>query len=323
MFKQTPNPAVIQSLLYQVHSKLLSFCDPDYFGTLTKFLKLVCQDKLDYQAVRNVVRPKDLLELDSFDSWEPLCDFLGKAIPDAPVPAMNDYSTLMKLAEHRKRAISNKCKVLLLGFIYGLQVMSVTVACYLTINKEDATAIYLSICLGICMASMTVAYLIAGGYKPEKTDDLTSVATVPEEKKSFKPAVTKDPMYLPPHLRYSKNNQHQSSKQHRNNQYRDNQYRNNRKQGQGCGRQNTHQRGPSRPVTTPTPARRQERQVLAGWGNAEVQAQIRQDDKIKRDERMADAEANKDARVTFDQKHVQTSRDGNRKTVQVDKVQYD
>ena len=56
------------------------------------------QGYLDHYAhVRSVV-PKDrLLEFKSQDGWEPLCNFLGKDIPDEPYPRINDGKHVVKV----------------------------------------------------------------------------------------------------------------------------------------------------------------------------------------------------------------------------------
>ncbi len=41
-------------------------------------------------AVRAAIPPERLLCFEVADGWEPLCDFLGVAVPDAPFPNVND-----------------------------------------------------------------------------------------------------------------------------------------------------------------------------------------------------------------------------------------
>lgn len=50
-----------------------------------------------YKHVRAVVAPDRLLEFQPQDGWEPLCQFLGKTIPEnKPYPYINEASKLIK-----------------------------------------------------------------------------------------------------------------------------------------------------------------------------------------------------------------------------------
>jgi hypothetical protein len=51
-------------------------------------------------AVRAEIAPERLLEFEIRDGWEPLCDFLGVAVPDEPFPRLNDTASF---AERAKR----------------------------------------------------------------------------------------------------------------------------------------------------------------------------------------------------------------------------
>lgn len=46
--------------------------------------------KAHYAEVRARARPGQLLEYKLGDGWEPLCEFLGKPVPDMPFPNVND-----------------------------------------------------------------------------------------------------------------------------------------------------------------------------------------------------------------------------------------
>lgn len=50
-----------------------------------------------YAAVRKIVPPENLLELNLEDGWAPLCDFLGKEIPDTPFPHANDRKNMITM----------------------------------------------------------------------------------------------------------------------------------------------------------------------------------------------------------------------------------
>ncbi|KAL7943897.1 hypothetical protein V8C42DRAFT_358629 [Trichoderma barbatum] len=50
-----------------------------------------------YAAVRKIVPPENLLEFKLEDGWAPLCTFLGKEIPDAPFPRVNDRKNMLSM----------------------------------------------------------------------------------------------------------------------------------------------------------------------------------------------------------------------------------
>jgi hypothetical protein len=50
-----------------------------------------------YDHVRTIIPREQLLEFESKDGWEPLCKFLGEAVPDDPYPRTNKASQTVKL----------------------------------------------------------------------------------------------------------------------------------------------------------------------------------------------------------------------------------
>jgi hypothetical protein len=53
--------------------------------------------------VRERVPADRLLEFDVREGWEPLCDFLGAAVPAGPFPHLNDTAAFRRLAALRRR----------------------------------------------------------------------------------------------------------------------------------------------------------------------------------------------------------------------------
>jgi hypothetical protein len=47
------------------------------------------------EEVKRVVPAEQLLVWDVSDGWEPLCEFLGVAVPDGPLPHANDRATFL------------------------------------------------------------------------------------------------------------------------------------------------------------------------------------------------------------------------------------
>lgn len=58
-----------------------------------------------YRRVRYLVPPERRLEYRMGDGWEPLCEFLGKDVPDVPFPWVNDRSFQEDLEMRRARWI--------------------------------------------------------------------------------------------------------------------------------------------------------------------------------------------------------------------------
>ena len=50
-----------------------------------------------YALVRKVTPKERLLEYKFGQGWEPLCEFLGKEVPDVPFPRVNDSNALWEL----------------------------------------------------------------------------------------------------------------------------------------------------------------------------------------------------------------------------------
>ncbi|KAI9155763.1 Acetylxylan esterase [Paramyrothecium foliicola] len=56
-----------------------------------------------YDDIRAAVPPEQLLEFQMKDGWAPLCEFLGKEVPDIAFPFANDRETHAKWIEGRKQ----------------------------------------------------------------------------------------------------------------------------------------------------------------------------------------------------------------------------
>ncbi|MCJ1336348.1 hypothetical protein MMC09_001624 [Bachmanniomyces sp. S44760] len=78
-----------------------------------------------YALVRRVTPKERLLEYQLGDGWQPLCDFLGKLVPDVPFPRVNDSEALQELLTIIiKRGLYNTfrrvMRVALPLFVFGL-----------------------------------------------------------------------------------------------------------------------------------------------------------------------------------------------------------
>ncbi|KAK8133579.1 hypothetical protein PG984_005591 [Apiospora sp. TS-2023a] len=67
-------------------------------------IRAQCRDvyRRHYREIRRAARPGQALEYALDDGWEPLCEFLGKPVPDVPFPHINDGAEFEeKLANYR------------------------------------------------------------------------------------------------------------------------------------------------------------------------------------------------------------------------------
>src|SRR5258708_4149635 len=60
------------------------------------------------EAVRQCVPPGRLLEWHPADGWEPLCEFLDRPIPAAPLPRVNDTSAFNAMVRARSLEVLNQ-----------------------------------------------------------------------------------------------------------------------------------------------------------------------------------------------------------------------
>lgn len=103
---------VLANGLLSFFPRVLTVLDPwssgRVFGLSRKYMKvMVGSDSLEeaksgakehyrrhYEAVRHAVPKDKLLEYRLGSGWEPLCDFLGKPVPDVPFPHRNETKCL-------------------------------------------------------------------------------------------------------------------------------------------------------------------------------------------------------------------------------------
>lgn len=58
-----------------------------------------------FQEIRSTVPPERLLEYKLGSGWEPLCEFLGKDVPDVPFPRSNEQESHSNDVESRRKKI--------------------------------------------------------------------------------------------------------------------------------------------------------------------------------------------------------------------------
>jgi hypothetical protein len=99
--------------------------DPEYFEEWRK------KAKSGYLAhneeVKRVTPPERLLVFKLEQGWEPLCEFLGKAVPDVEFPNINDAEALNEMvqcyiAEGLKRGLIDIVKKVTPVVVLGLSI---------------------------------------------------------------------------------------------------------------------------------------------------------------------------------------------------------
>lgn len=90
--------------------------------------------KEHYAEVRAKARPGQLLEYKLGDGWEPLCEFLGKPVPDEPFPNVNDTAMFHDIGN---KAMSNAMWNLVKSvFVFGGGLAAVTAVAMNTGAKD-------------------------------------------------------------------------------------------------------------------------------------------------------------------------------------------
>lgn len=115
--KYTALAGLIQNACFKVLTYMAPIVDPKRFGPVYTFLDLTKEHKLDAQHVRNTVSERNLLEISSFESWKPLCEFLKIQEPEIALERADDTITTKSIAKDMLPALLH-CHVRL--GIFGL-----------------------------------------------------------------------------------------------------------------------------------------------------------------------------------------------------------
>jgi hypothetical protein len=257
--------------------------DPTYLGNMSRFIDMASSMRLDYDAVRETVRERNLLEIECFDSWEPLCEFLNVAVPRKPVPCTEHNSTTAELAARPRNVASTLAKevvyFVMSAFKWACIFAVITLSSLLLIISGKEVAVP---CVGLCVLVELVSYIVENRdmYKPNSTATSSPDLGVLE---------------VETHMQTNSYRQHKRIHSNRRNNRRGNR-RNKSRPDYDYEPQNV-TLDSSRPV----------RAMLPGWDN--VQEDILKDDVASYHKRMALAEEFKDQRVTFNVTHKNTKYD--------------
>lgn len=263
MVTREPDVETIEALLGKLNAftvkQVMHRVDAEFFGNISAFLELACGAALDTKAIRDTVRKNNLLELESFNSWEPLCDFLKVRVPKEAIPPMNDDVIATELARRPLLVLSQMVKLHGMKVVRGLQGLCAAAGVSLTANLliEDAR--------GATVLGFSVITLIAAWYWTNRTD-LKALESPP----STEVVIAQDLGTTA--VERSKNTIHG---RHQNNRWT--------KGVQRRGQQSNRSQG-----GCPAAGSRPARPLLAGWAN--VEATIVKDDVLQRQERLKRAE---------------------------------
>lgn len=72
-----------------------------------------------YDRIRELVPPERRLEYKLGDGWEPLCEFLGKEVPNVPFPRLNDRVQHKEYKMRELRAVLAACWLMLRPWVLG------------------------------------------------------------------------------------------------------------------------------------------------------------------------------------------------------------
>lgn len=94
---------------------LRNFWDYFFYGDFEKYGKQRYEEY--YKQIREIVLPENLLEYKISSGWHPLCQYLGKPIPDIPFPRSNDTDQFVERcrASNRRQMMNVVVKTLVVG----------------------------------------------------------------------------------------------------------------------------------------------------------------------------------------------------------------
>lgn len=94
---------------------LRSFWNHFFCGNFERYGKQRYEEY--YKEIREIVPPENLLEYKISSGWEPLCEYLGRSIPDKPFPRSNDADQFVGRcrASNRRQMMNVVVKTLVVG----------------------------------------------------------------------------------------------------------------------------------------------------------------------------------------------------------------
>ncbi|KAF3002983.1 protein transport protein bet1 [Curvularia kusanoi] len=138
----------VNSFLSKIYSPFWQKFDPGFFGAIHQFLdRPVHVDNCSetQQVIRETVKEKNLLEIQDLTAWNPLCEFLGKPVPDVAVPDLNDDTTAAVLAARPWTAICERVK----KTAHHTMVVTTNILTMLTITAAAILAVIVGIYLSV------------------------------------------------------------------------------------------------------------------------------------------------------------------------------
>ncbi|KAI8943503.1 hypothetical protein NX059_001505 [Plenodomus lindquistii] len=277
MMTKQPDQESLKPLLQNLNKfavkQVLRRIDPVFFGNISSFLEMAGGTELDHQAIRDTVRPGNLLEIEELgNDWTTICEFLKVKVPTEPLPALHDDTTAIELAERPLKFLNQMVKLHGMKVVRGLQTLCAAAGVSLSANLIVGNA------RGSAVIGFGVVALISAWYWMGRATPNTH-----EPEPIIKPSNGREPVCS------NNSNAIIASKAAYEEPGRGEKNNSRRNQGRpGRGRQPDRGRQPARSQAADTGPRR-ERPLLAGWGNTE--AMIHADDIVQYHGRMEQARA--------------------------------
>ncbi|KAH7392959.1 hypothetical protein BKA66DRAFT_567684 [Pyrenochaeta sp. MPI-SDFR-AT-0127] len=275
MIMSQPDVGTIETIFRTLNrfaiNQVLARIDAEFFGPVSAFLELECKAKLDCQAVRQIVRANNLLEIETLDDWKPLCDFLKVREPKEKIPSMYNNTSAVKLTLRPLQMLHKWANAHSERTIRGLSGLCTVAGVSFTANLIVQDARYASI-FGFGLCILIAVWYFMTRKDPKVLELQSSNDNIPTQK-PMSPLAQKPQ----PH----RNNRHNNRKHFRDLQ---------RNYNQVQARQDKRPHPPT----------------LPGWGN--VQADIHKDDIAKYQESVAIAKESEGQPLVFNHIHKETVR---------------
>lgn len=287
-----PDAAVLDTLLRKlqmfVMKHFLARIESGFFGNISAFIELASKGRLEHQGIRQVVRASNLLEIEKFNDWKPLCDFLRVHEPKEPIPSIHNTTTATELRRRSLQAFHKLVNVHNGMIIWGLSGIGIVAGVFIAINlivKDAREAVMLV--FGVCNLLAfwhSAMHRRLREIEPQPSNDTipvqkpAPVTQQPQPSNNALPTQKLAPGTQQPQARHSK--------------------RYNGKYGRGCRNNQSQARSQEEKRSIPP--------ILPGWGN--VQADIREDDVAKNRKLMAIAKEHKSERLVLNHTHKETAR---------------
>jgi hypothetical protein len=299
-----PDSQLVKSLIQRVTSPFLAALDPLFFGHIGSFLSLTCKPS---SFDRTVIPANRLLVVEDITSWQDLCTFLGKPIPNDPFPTTETDVESTAITERAqdvwKSLVGKILESTVPAFIYFLMLLCAAIAAFYSATRYTLFSRIKAMLFSaaVFVVGMIMFLLLNLVPKPAMDEQFNGVKVPPSLVAAHfqvSPVAVAAPVIAAPkHPTQGQNTNKNQSRQTWNNRR---------------GRQTPYNRLKSSPQAPIARAPRPATQFVAGWSN--VQQQITNNDLNSLKARAAEEKATAHLpRPSFQQ--TQVVRDGARREV--------